>query len=156
MRPIILLGFALLALAACTPADEQYCRSFGVAGTPEFGKCMSYYHVQEEAFAADHMVCAQQADLVYPPTLYDHGHYEEVVGGYNGVLYGGQTVLVEPDYRHNAEVDLLRSRIIEPCMQARGWNSGTSWQAGRHVVSVAKPVKVSPSAPPVNTLPWLH
>jgi hypothetical protein len=156
MRSMMVVGLLLLAVAACAPADEQYCQSFGVAGTPEFGKCMSYYHTQDEAFAADRFVCEQQADVTYPPTLYDHGHYEQVMGGFNhGVLYGGETVLVEPNYQRNAEVDLLRMRIIEPCMKARGWNSGSTWQAGRHAVSAAKPVKFSASAPTSQGLPWL-
>ena len=145
----IVAAFGLLALASCTPGDVQYCNGFGVQGTPEFGKCVDYYHQQEGAFKADRDQCSLDADGVYPPSLYDYGHDEHIVGGYGPYgWHGGTTVRVPPDYRHNAQVDALRMRIIEPCMQARGWNSGSSWQAGRHAVS-----KGARSSPPPK-LPW--
>ena len=160
MSPMIKkIGFSILVfslLAACTPADQQYCQGFGVAGTAEFGKCMAYYHEQSALFGADRSQCEFEADATYPPTLYDYGHTEEVMGGFSrGVYYGGTTVFVRPDMRHNMEVDQLRMRIIEPCMQARGWNSGQTWQAGRHAVANMKPMPRSQFAPAPATLPWL-
>ena len=156
-KRFLLVGLALTLLAACTPADEQYCQSFGVVGTSEFGKCMAYYHEQNALFGADRAQCAFEADATYPPTLYDYGHTEEVMGGFSrGVYYGGTTVFVQPDMRHNMQVDQLRMRIIEPCMHARGWNSGQTWQAGRHAVAKMKPALRSQFAPVAAPLPWLQ
>ena len=161
---------ATMALAACTPADEEYCQSFGVAGTAEFGKCLDFYHRESAAFGGDRAVCDGEADYTYPTTLYDYGHTEHLVGGfvptpYGGRYIGGQTIVVQPDYRHNAEVDRLRMRIIEPCMQARGWNSSATWQAGRRVLpsksrGAAKPI-ATPKPPQLQptgslNLPWLQ
>ncbi|MES2984790.1 MAG: hypothetical protein V4735_06365 [Pseudomonadota bacterium] len=137
----------LMLVVGCTPADELYCQSFGVGGTVEYGKCIAYYHQQQDAFRADRAACEDQADMTYPTTLYDNGHYAHVYGGYGGGFgpySGSRTIRVEPDYQHNAQVDRLRMRIIEPCMQSRGWNSGRDWQAGRHAVTPA----------PMQRLPW--
>ncbi len=141
---------ALALLAACTPGDVDYCRGFGVEGTAEYGKCISYYHEQEALFGNDMSVCSLEADGTYPPTLYDYGHYEHIMGGYGprGEWYSGTMIRVEPDYQHNAQVDSLRMRIIAPCMDARGWNSPTSWQAGRHAVTRAG------KAAKLAKLPW--
>lgn len=187
MRHLTIAGFLLMLLAACTPADEQYCRSFGVDGTTEHRKCLEYYHHQQAAFDADRRICDAEADLTYPPTLYDRGHTEQVFqggfghgfghhgygrhGSWGGQHYGFQTVFVGPDLARNAEVDRLRLRIVEPCMQARGWNSGTQWQAGRRPIAPTKrtaasspraakavtplPWSVQPNAPGGNALPWL-
>jgi hypothetical protein len=148
----IVAAWGLLALAACTPADEQYCNGYGVQGGTEFGKCLDYYHQQDAAFKADLAICNLEADGTYPPSLYDYGHDVPVIGGFvgpHGTWYqGGGIEHIPPDYMHNAQVDALRMRIIAPCMQAYGWNSGSSWQAGRHAVS--KPAK--PLPPP--KLPW--
>lgn len=141
----------LLMLAGCgAPADVDYCRAFGVEGTAEFGKCLGYYAQQEAAFGADRDACEIEADATYPPTLYDHGGYAHTMGGWgpHGHWYGGQTIRIDPDWRHNREVDRLRTRIVEPCMQAKGWNSGRDWQAGRHAV---KPTKTPSKA---QKLPW--
>ena len=142
-----LLG--VLMLAACTPGDVQYCRRFGVENTPEYGTCLSYYHQQDAAFDADASLCNIEADGIYPPYLYDYGHDVPVPGYFapRGLLVGGGIEHVPPDYLHNAQVDDLRMRIIAPCMAARGWNSPTTWQAGRHAVSV-KP-KTTP-----QKMPW--
>jgi hypothetical protein len=149
---------ALVTLVGCTPADIKYCRDFGVEGTVEYGKCVDYYQAQTAAFSADRAVCSNEADATYPPSLYDFGHYATSVGGFGafgsrGGFYGGPSIRIEPDYRHNAQVDALRMRIIEPCMQAKGWNSGRSWQAGRHAVS-APPRKLHPQTNEV--LPWTN
>lgn len=151
MRFLMVFG-VLLLVAACTPADQEYCNSFGVGGTAEYGKCINYFHQQEARFGADRSVCEFEADATYPPSLYDYGHYEHVIGGFGpmGTMYGGSTIRVEPDYYHNAQVDRLRMRIIEPCMQRQGWNSGSDWRQGEHPVSL-KPVPAS-AAP----LPWLR
>ena len=164
------LAVATMALlAACTPADIDYCNQFGVAGTAEFSKCIAYYQQEEAAFGADRAVCSAQADETYPQTLYDRGGFAHVgIGGFGGLGgrfhgpglgYGGGIVSVPPNYYHNAEVDRLRARIITPCMQARGWNSPNSWQAGR---SEVKPTKRKASKPayvpeaPTEKLPWLQ
>lgn len=132
MRFPFIASFALLMLAACTPANERYCESYGVVGTPEFTKCLNYYNTQEAIFGADRGRCEREADVTYPRSLYDSGKSVYSPGYYVGGKYvGGGSVYVPPDYRHNAEVDLLRMRIIAPCMQAQGWHSPDSWQAGR-------------------------
>jgi len=153
-------GIAIILLAvltACAPADEEYCRSFGVAGTAEFSKCLNYYHQQSSIFGADRARCEMEADATYPPTLYDNGRTEHVMGGFSGgVYYGGATVFVEPDYRHNLEVDRLRMRVIGPCMQNLGWNSPDSWQAGKRPAVKLKPKAVAPQPKTLPApLPWL-
>lgn len=164
----IVLSMGLLALvAACTPADIEYCSKFGVAGTAEYGKCINYYQQQEAEFGADYNVCASEADSIYPSTLYDRGGFAQVgigsgFGGRHyggGYGYGGGLVSVPPNYQHNAEVDRLRARIITPCMQARGWNSQYSWQAGRQAVKPTKRQSGRPTSSPrapAETLPWLN
>lgn len=154
MKHAFLPALAMLALAGCaSPADVQYCSSFGYPqGHPEYVRCMAYFHEQQAAFNADRQVCEMQADGTYPPSLYDYGHWEHLHGGYGPYgWYGGQTVRVSPDYAHNAQVDALRMRIIQPCMQTHGWVSGDTWQAGRMVKSPR------PDAAPGSrgTLPWL-
>lgn len=148
-----IIGSLLAAtlLAACTPADVSYCSKFGVEGTAEYGKCLDYYHQQEVKFDADRGVCELEADATYPPTLYDRGGYARTMGGFgpHGQYYGGQTIHIEPDWYHNRQIDNLRMRIIEPCMQTRGWNSGSSWQAGRH--STTSPKR---KTTPAQKLPW--
>ena len=151
----ILMFAAMGSMAACTPAEVQYCRGFGVEGTVEYGKCVDYHQQQTALFSADRAVCSCQADATYPPSLYDFGHYATNVGGFgaygsHGGFYGGPVIRIEPDYRHNTQVDALRARIIEPCMQAKGWNSGRSWQDGRRAVT-AQPRKQKAA----EKLPWL-
>jgi hypothetical protein len=153
-----LLVLPLLLLAHCASPEQTYCDGFGL-GTenPEYQKCLSYYFQQEAAFRADRQVCEFEADKTYPRTLYDNGRWERVHGGFGYGHYGyggGATVFVEPDYYHNREVDGLRMRIIEPCMQARGWNSGASWQAGRRTGSAPKSA-AKPAPQPIGQLPWL-
>jgi hypothetical protein len=153
LYPALLMLPLLGALAACTPADEQYCQAYGVGGTPEFGKCLAYYHAQENAFAADRGVCELQADATYPRLLYDRGSWQPILigGGGRGGYLSTEYVRVEPDMRHNAEVDQLRMRIIAPCMDDAGWNAANSWQAGRHAVTRRKPASMLPAP----KLPWL-
>ena len=151
MIKILIRIISLTFLAACTPPDVEYCRSFGVEGTAEYGKCLNHYQQQSAAFESDRDACEFAADATYPPTLYDRGHYAQTMGGFgpHGEFYGGQTISIEPDWQHNREVDRLRMRIIAPCMQARGWNSASDWQAGRHAVAPA-PRK----AKAAEKLPW--
>ncbi len=172
MRKIIglafIVGAILLALTGCTPADQQYCNNLGVSGTTEYTNCMRYYHTQEQEFFADRVVCDAEADETYPRTLYDQGHYQPVFhgGGFGASRnlgsphYGGgvSTVFVEPDHYRNAQVEQLRLRIVRPCMEAHGWNSPDSWQAGR-LKFTQKPRKVStprPRSDSMNQLPWLN
>ncbi|MFM9890419.1 MAG: hypothetical protein ACKVOE_07275 [Rickettsiales bacterium] len=153
----LLCLLTLMGLSACTPADEQYCQRFGVGGTSEFGKCLDYFHTQEAAFGADYQQCAFEADYTYPPTLYDNGRTVHFSGGfYGGRYFGGGTEFIEPDYYHNSQVDALRQRIIEPCMQSLGWNSSITWQAGRHAVTNKPPRKPATAirSPRSETLPW--
>jgi hypothetical protein len=164
---LAVMAIGLAMLSACTPADIEYCSKFGVAGTAEYGKCLDYYQQQQAAFTADYNVCASEADITYPATLYDHGGFAHVGvgtgfgGRYHGGGYGysGGLISVPPNYQHNAEVDRLRARIITPCMQARGWNSQYSWQAGRSEVKPAKRTSGRPipaPAAPSEKLPWLN
>ncbi len=162
MKKLLALGLLVIAASGCTPADQQYCNNFGVAGTAEYGNCLRYYHQQEQAFGADRAFCDSEADGTYPRTLYDTGHYQPVFvhGGFSphGRYYGGgiSHVYVEPDYRRNAQVDSLRMRIVEPCMQARGWRSGETWQAGRMSVKKPRKATTTPKGSSLNQLPWLH
>jgi hypothetical protein len=156
MKRWIGMPFVMLA-AACTPPEQTYCNGFGLPqGNPEYQKCLSYYFQQESAFGADRQACEFEADKTYPPTLYDRGRYERVYGGVGYGHYGydggfGTTVYVEPDYYHNREVDGLRMRIIQPCMESKGWNSGETWQAGRKAAGkLGKPMPQ-----PATKLPWL-
>lgn len=144
------------ALAACTPADQEYCSGFGVLpGDREYPPCVTYFHQQQASFGADYNVCALEADRTYPPTLYDtwrtgYVHRFDPRYGYAHV----DTVDIPPDMAHNAQVDALRGQIIQPCMHQKGWNSAETWQAGRHAV---KPMRRVPSpAPTGNALPWLR
>lgn len=157
-----------LLLVGCTPADKEYCNSFGPIGTVEYSKCLGYYHEQEAIFGNDRAACDLEADAIYPRTLYDNGRYQPVFygargfGGWPGSYgYGGvSNVYIEPDYAHNVQVDQLRLRLVGPCMDAKGWNSPLTWQAGRHAVTpVKKPRKTTaakPAGSSLNVLPWLH
>jgi len=159
MRNKLMALCGLALLAACTPADEQYCNNFGVAGTAEYGKCIGYYHQQEQIFGADRAACSYEADMTYPQSLYDHGTMAQAPGTFwAGQYQPPQIIDIPPDYQHNLEVDRLRARIIDPCMSAKGWNSGSTWQAGRHAVVVAPRKVVTPqgATPSMNSLPWLH
>lgn len=151
-RALLALVIALAA-ASCTPADQEYCDKFGVGGTAEYTKCLSYYQQQQSRFNSDRSVCELEADEIYPSSLYDRGGYTRMHGGFgygHGHYYPSTTVFVEPDRFRNAEVNRLRMRVIEPCMQARGWNSGSTWEAGRHSAK-----KSRPSASGDAALPWL-
>jgi hypothetical protein len=163
MKRIMSAAALLLLAGGCTSEEVTYCRSYGVEGTAEYGKCLDYYAQQEAVFGSDRAACAREADATYPPTLYDYGGYARTTigsgwgGRHHGGFYGGHTIFIDPDYRHNREVDRLRMRIIEPCMQARGWVSGNSWQAGRQKVQ-SHPPKRTPGRPQQNgsqKLPWL-
>lgn len=160
MKKLFLIPLLLLAMG-CTPPEQTYCDGFGLGmNDPEYQKCMNYYFQQEAAFRSDRQFCEFEADKTYPPTLYDNGRWERVYGGlgYGHHGYGGgfgTSVFVEPDYYHNREVDGLRMRIIQPCMEAKGWNSGATWQAGRKVGGEA-PAKAPKFVPqPAGNLPWL-
>ena len=82
----ILIFAVTAALYGCTPADEEYCTAMGVGGSAEWGKCIDYFHAQQQLFSADRAVCDMQADQTYPPSLYDHGGY---VSTFGGPFYGG-------------------------------------------------------------------
>jgi hypothetical protein len=148
--------FTLLILSGCqSPEDVAYCKRLGI--TPnhsEYANCMQYFHTQNNAFQADYAVCSAEADKTYPRSLYDEGDTVWSHGGYWGDNYSpGELITIEPDAEHNAEVDNLRQRIIRPCMQSRGWKSGTNWEAGRmKPMSRSAMPKNSPAAKP---LPWL-
>lgn len=130
---------ALALLAGCTTPDVDYCKRYGeVEGTPEFGKCLDYYHQQDAVFQRDLMVCSERADMTYPQALYDEGGHRtaRVYGGAGwgrADWDGPETIWIdeEPDQHHNAMVDNLRHRIILPCMNERGWQSAQSWELGR-------------------------
>lgn len=141
------LGAWLLLLASgCTTPQEDYCASYGVQeGDAEYGNCMRYYEQQQALFSNDRALCALEADQTYPPSLYSRPmSYPVRIYGRGGFPHT-EMVHVGADYQQIAEVDRLRMTIIEPCMQERGWNSGASWQAGRH----AGPAKIT------LPLPWM-
>lgn len=145
----LLVPVALLVLASCAsaPDEQDYCRSFGIeGGNPEYAKCTQYYFQQEAEFAADRAVCAREADMVYPTTLYSRpmSYPVRVYSPYGG-FPRTEMVHVGADYQQIAEVDRLRMSIIEPCMRKRGWQSGATWQAGR-----IAPAKAAAAKP----LPW--
>ena len=54
-------ALAMLGLAACTPADQQYCSQYGVGVTADYGKCLDYYQQQSAIFSADRGVCELHA-----------------------------------------------------------------------------------------------
>lgn len=145
-RPIMI---ALLLLGGCagSPTEADYCRGFGIEpGNPEYARCTQYYFEQDAAFRADGAICAQEADMTYPQSLYSRPTSFPVrVYGARGGFPHTEMVHVGADYQQIAQVDALRMRIIAPCMQKRGWVSPTSWQAGR----TARP-QAAPNAP----LPW--
>lgn len=141
----------LFALAACSgPNEHDYCDGFGIPRTdPEYARCINYYFDQEAAFNNDRFGCDLEADKTYPPSLYSRPTHYVVHGGFGPYgHYGSQIVHTGADYQLNAQVDALRMRIVEPCMQAKGWNSGATWQAGRKLGN--KPMKA-----PSSSLPWL-
>jgi hypothetical protein len=143
----LMIGGLMLMLSACTPAEQDYCARMGTpGGHPENQKCLNYYFTQTAAFNADHAACSFEADKTYPHTLYDRGSTGWVRGGYGpyGTYYGGHTIHMSPDYRHNSLVDSLRMRVIAPCMSERGWRDPRNWEAGR----------LTPGEKPAM-LPWL-
>jgi hypothetical protein len=144
MRSFLAIAVLALLAASCTPPELRYCQSVN-APVSQLDQCTSYYFQQEAAFQSDLQFCSAEADQTYPPTLYSgwgtalvHNHYR---GGFGSV----EQIEVPPDYQRNAQLDALRFRIIDPCMQSRGWNSGASWQAGRHQPGTGAKSK---------TLPW--
>lgn len=133
MLRYIAIPFLLITAACSGPNEQDYCARYGVSpGSPDYPSCTNYYFQQQAAFRADRQVCDAVADRTYPPTLYSRPQSFPV--RYHG--YGGfghtEMVHVGADYQQIAQVDALRMRIIQPCMHARGWNSGETWQAGRH------------------------
>lgn len=176
-RHFILLS-ALAVVAACTPADQEYCNARGVQGAPEYAVCLDYYHTQERSFRADREQCDLRADETYPRSLYDRGHYQPVFWGGGGFARGGfggpwggpgfarggfggwDQVYISPDMAHNTQVDALRNRIVGPCMSAKGWNSSITWQQGRHRITRKPPITSKPRGNvrggTTERLPWLH
>ena len=148
-----LIWLPILLLAACgAPNEVDYCKNQGVApGSAEYGQCVQFYFREEASFRSDRVVCDAEADRTYPQSLYSRPSFYHVPHMYVGMgsrgSYGGGWVDVPTDYQQNTELDALRMRIIQPCMQKRGWNSGSTWQAGRH-----GSVKGKTS----GKLPWKH
>lgn len=162
MRFLILMISGLLLASCAQHNDIDYCNRMGVGqGTAQFNQCIAYFYDQQALFNKDLAVCSARADQTYPQTLYDRGSYGIVrgglgYGGWGGLGYGGaygapffnnRMVDIPPNHQHNAQVDALRMRIIEPCMREFNWNSGASWEAGRR--------SHAPSSSPAG-LPWLH
>lgn len=138
MKHFLLLLPLSLLIACGPPADVKYCQGYGeVEGTPEFAKCIDYFHTQNNWFNNDRAVCNEIADLTYPQSLYDHGGREHarVYGGYGHHHdgFGSRHVYIErePDYQRNAMLDDLRHMIVQPCMTDKGWKSARSWELGR-------------------------
>lgn len=152
MRSFFLMMAGVLVLAGCdTNPELGYCKALGVGpGSSEFGNCTQYYFQQEAAFQADRDQCSAEADMTYPQSLYSGWGWAHVHGGmYGGRWHSAEMVEVPPDYEKNAQIDQLRDRIIEPCMQARGWVSGRDWRAGHRPVAAPRPARTA------DGLPWL-
>lgn len=145
-----LAACCLLVVMGCTPAEHGYCEGFGLKqGEAEYSKCLSYYYQQQALFDADRAQCAAQADVTYPRSLYSQPQsFPMRTWG----PFGPRTEMVHQgaDYRQHAELDALRMRIIQPCMDQRGWLSPSSWQAGRHTGP-----RMSQLDPNGAGLPWL-
>lgn len=151
MKRIFYIAFCMLVASCTSPADIAYCERLGVNPEhPEYTNCLNYYEAQHGAYSGDYAECSIEADKTYPKTLYDRGH-TVYTGGFGFGGYGrynvGGTGWIPPDAGHNAHVDALRNRIIEPCMREKGWRDPQNWEAGR-----GKPAaKKQPSTTP---LPW--
>lgn len=143
MKRFSILLFAMLA--SCATPQEDYCARYNVhPGDGEYGNCTRYFDQQQAMFQTDRAVCSVEADRTYPKSLYSRPTSFPVRYVGRGGFGHTEMVHVGADYQQIAEVDRLRMTIIEPCMQQRGWNSGATWTAGRHV-----PIR------PGNKLPWL-
>lgn len=154
MKRFALPLLLLLASCASSPTEVDYCRGLGVEqGNPEYANCTQYYFEQDASFRADRAICDQEADMTYPRTLYSRptSYPVRVYSPYGGFART-EMVHVGADYQQIAQVDALRMRIIAPCMESRGWNSGLNWQAGRHPVNM-RPIK-QPKPAVVPPLPW--
>lgn len=129
----------MVGAASCAPPrDVSYCKQYGErVGTVEFSKCLDYFHKQDEVFRRDLAICNEEADVTYPPSLYDYDspiHYGVGVGhGHHGKWRHSEGIYYEMsrDDQRNAMIDELRHRIILPCMQKHGWESARSWELGR-------------------------
>ncbi len=153
LKKMMVLGLMLSVSACSQRSDVAYCERMGTPpGTPHYASCISHFTSMQNWFNADRMGCSAQADQTYPQSLYDRGSYGIMRGGIGfghgmwgpagfgnvgfggfggGPFWGSRMVDIAPDPFHNAQVDALRMRIIQPCMEAKGWNSGASWEAGR-------------------------
>ncbi|PZP83976.1 MAG: hypothetical protein DI582_09915 [Azospirillum brasilense] len=153
------LSLALLTvLAGCAGGPQNpeigYCASYGLKpGDAEYQNCHAFYYEQEAAFGRDRAICEAEADGLYPRNLYSRpSSYPVRRYGMRGGFPRTEMVHVGADYQHNAQLDNLRMRIIEPCMQVRGWNSGSVWTAGRHPVNMYPLNKPKPLLN--DKLPW--
>lgn len=166
MRHYFLGVMTAFVLGACNQrSDVAYCERLGTGpGSREYAHCIGYFTRQSAWFNNDLQGCSVQADQTYPQSLYDRGSYGIMRGGLgwgnvgfggigHGPFYNSRMIDIPPNYHHNAQVDSLRMRIIEPCMQAKGWHSGFSWEAGRKDGKILP----APLTPPSTSgaLPWL-
>lgn len=123
---------ALVTASACTPADVGYCQRQGLPpGTPQFGDCLERYHYLDNLYQIDRAFCDDQARDTYPDYLYDRGRRAETtVVGRDGRV---RTMRLDigADEARNSGVDLLRDRIIRPCMLKKGWNDPYNPQFGK-------------------------
>ncbi len=149
MRKLLSIFGLALAVASCTPPEVDYCRATG-ASPAQLDQCTQHYYQEEAAFKSDLRFCSAQADQTYPQSLYSGWGTARVHGGIGlgGQWRSAQSYTTPPDYQKNDQLDALRSRIIDPCMQDRGWNSGRSWEDGRRV-------KTSQMQPNGSGMPWL-
>lgn len=136
-RALSLLCLTVL-LSSCAPAERQYCARIGTPmGHPEYNNCVNYFYRMSNWFARDREPCLAQAKETYPDYLYDRGQWGEIDyyggnRGYGGIYGRSNTIRIPPDAWKNHQLDQLRLKLITPCMQARGWNSGESWELGRN------------------------
>ncbi|MEJ0010101.1 MAG: DUF1467 family protein [Alphaproteobacteria bacterium] len=147
----------LLTTAACVaPPQDRYCESQGSPpGSPGYARPASVSTASRKRASA-----TTASPATWPPTRSIRRRSTARARGSWASTRGGrpEMIPVDPDWQHNHALDMLRmSRVIAPCMQAKGWNSGESWTAGRH--PAGKPAahrtrRNPPAAPTSPTLPW--
>ena len=151
MKPLLYVAVLALLTQCSVPEDIAYCDRLGVDPEhAEYENCLIYFEKQFGIYSRDLSECEIEADKTYPRTLYDNGR-PVYTGGFGWGGYGryqtGGFGWVGPDAKHNNHVDALRNRIIEPCMQKKGWKDPHDWEAGRRK---GKAPRLKPKTP----LPW--
>lgn len=131
MKKLLTFWFLTLLIACSAPRDKAYCDSFRLpAGSGEYAQCMAYYARMDQWFTGDLNTCRTKAELAYPDYMYDHPRFGQMETIDRFGYVRSSNVMIEPDYARNFSLDNERRSIIVPCMQAAGWKSADTWQAG--------------------------